>query len=182
MTNFVTIKEAKENSKRGIRNDSFIGVVIQQSEVYKGSSEGKSWLRRTFTIQDSSDTVIFTAWNNGVNLFKTGNKYEFINPYWSTYEGTIGLSLGKNGKVNLLQTEQTTIDKKSLPNINQDLADFTRTEITQLLQIKKEVYFHYENLFSDLNPAELSMYVKEIYREYKKSNIVKFNARKQTNF
>ncbi|MEK0347047.1 MAG: hypothetical protein QQN44_01800 [Nitrosopumilus sp.] len=77
---FVKIKEAKEALK-----GSFKGIIIKAGDLKSGTSNGKDWTKKTFTIEDESGTADLVAWGEEVSQFKIGYKYEIVNPWWKTY-------------------------------------------------------------------------------------------------
>lgn len=137
-TDFQTIEQCKF-AKKG----AFIGVIIKQSDLNsgtsnKGTSSEKDWTNKRFTITDANDEIELTVWGDDIEKFKVGNKYEFTGFWFKEYQGTIQLSVGKFGKVNLIGTAtepapsgQTTLpETKEYPNI---------TNADQLQKIKDEV-------------------------------------------
>ena len=189
-TDFQTIEQCKF-AKKG----AFIGVIIKESNLNagvsnKGTSDEKAWTNKRFTITDANDEIELTAWGDEIDKFKLGNKYEFTGFWFKEYQGTVQLSVGKFGKVNLIGTAQTpavqtTMPTESvdtpiseqakgpptpLPEIGANLAVFSEEQCIQMLQIKKVV----KETMTKFAPTEIQtgqeigMHTKEIYRESKK--------------
>jgi len=193
-TDFQTIEQCKL-AKKG----SFIGVIIKQGDLKsgtsnKGTSSEKDWTNKRFTITDANDEIELTAWGNEIEKFKVGNKYEFTGFWFKEYQGTMQLSVGKGGKVNLIGTDsgnwkpttspqpaQTTMPDEpaigeptpqttSLPEIGGSMAEFSEQQCIQLLQIEKIV----KETMTKFAPTQIQegqkvgMHTKEIYRESKK--------------
>ncbi len=195
-SDFQTLEQCKF-AKKG----AFIGVIIKQSDLSsgtsnKGTKSEKDWTNKRFTITDANDEIELTAWGDDIEKFKVGNKYEFTGFWFKEYQGTVQLSVGKFGKVNLIGTEsapaptgQTTMpttdtdmpahgetpspppkEGTPLPEIGPNLAVFSEEQCIQMLQIKKVV----KETMTKFAPTEIQsgqevgMYTKEIYRESKK--------------
>ena len=104
-TEFVKIADAKN-----VLKGSFRGIVIKSGDLKSGTSNGKDWTKKIFTIQDDSGDADLVAWGDEVNNFKVGYKYEITNPWWKTYEGKVSVSVGNygNSKVIGAATEEET--------------------------------------------------------------------------
>jgi len=184
-TLFLTLEECIVRQK-----GSFIGVVIKESALSAGSKDGNDWTKKTFTIQDVTANIDLIAWNEEVTKIKVGCKYEFVGCWWKDYKGTVQLSFGNYAEIKLIGTEpiptkdvsQQVIDNvekistsDKLPKISAAAAEFVENEVLFLLQLEEKAWEtmlkHFPNL--QLNPQKLGMYVKEIYRESKKSNFTK---------
>jgi len=189
-TDFQTIEQCKL-AKKG----AFIGVIINQSDLNsgtsnKGTSSEKDWTNKRFTITDNNDEIELTAWGDEIEKFKVGNKYEFTGFWFKEYKGTMQLSVGKGGKVNLIGTTITDIPKEQtplqkhvdddiaksykegvpLPEIGPNLAVFSEEQCIQLLQIEKIVKETMTKFAPDKihEGQKVGMHTKEIYRESKK--------------
>lgn len=196
-TDFQTIEQCKL-AKKG----AFIGVIIKQSDLNsgtsnKGTSDEKDWTNKRFTITDANDEIELTAWGDDIEKFKLGNKYEFTGFWFKEYQGTVQLSVGKYGKVNLIGTATTPSPKEQtplpeikehpqitntdqlqrlaepttpLPEVGPNLEVFSEEQCIQLLQIEKVV----KETMTKFAPTEIQsgqkigMHTKEIYRESKK--------------
>lgn len=104
-TEFVKIADAKN-----VLKGSFRGIIIKSGDLKSGTSNGKDWTKKIFTIQDESGDADLVAWGDEVNNFKIGYKYEITNPWWKTYEGKVSVSVGNygNSKVIGAATEEET--------------------------------------------------------------------------
>lgn len=105
---FLKITEAKSANK-----GSFIGTVIKQGDLKSGTTkDGKDWTKKVFTLEDDSDSIEITTWDEEIKLFKVGNKYEITNPWWKMYEGKLNLNVGQHCQVKLIGTcaSQSTIE------------------------------------------------------------------------
>lgn len=179
-TNFITIKEAKA-AKKG----SFIGVVIKQGDLKSGTTNDKDWTKKTFTIEDTSDNVILTAWGDEeISRFKVGNKYEFTSFCWKEYEGKTTLSVGNYGNLKLIGTDeiqrenkQTTMPENTetrgeingvpLPEFSNER--WVRQQALVLLQIEEvvtKVMLIHKPKLSEINHQKVGMFVKEIYKAH----------------
>lgn len=179
-TNFLTIKECVA-AKKG----SFIGVVVKQGDLKSGTTNGKDWTKKTFTIQDTTADVILTAWGDEeISRFKVGNKYEFTNCWWKEYEGKVTLAVGNYAVIKLIGTDWIAKNEKTQETLPEHPPEETRGEINgdtlpefknaawvraqtqELLQIEKvvvEIMTKYSPKLKELNPAKVGMFVREIY-------------------
>ena len=191
MTNdFITIKEAKETYK-----GSFIGTVIKVGEPKSGTTNGRPWTMKVFTVQDKTDSIDITCFGDEVNLFKIGNKYEII-PWWKPkYEGNPNLGIGKYGSVNLIGTDEINntqppqvlepkpmgetrgqLNGEKLPVSSANLLGDVESETIALLQIEKIVVntmITYSPTITEPNHQKVGMFVKEIYRSIRQPNYKK---------
>ncbi len=101
-TEFIKISEAKEQLK-----GSFIGTVIKAGDLKSGTKDGRDWTKKVFTVQDDSADTDLVTWGDDIKLFSVGEKYEFIKPWWKTYEGKISVSLGKYGSAKIIGSANT---------------------------------------------------------------------------
>ena len=75
-----------------------------------GTKDGRDWTKKVFTVQDDSADAELVTWGDEIKLFSVGHKYEFVNPWWKTYEGKVSVSVGKYGTSKIIgkgQTEET---------------------------------------------------------------------------
>ena len=79
-TEFLKIADAKTALK-----GSFKGIIIKAGDLKSGTSNGKDWTKKIFTIEDESGTAELVTWGEEVSQFKMGYKYEIVNPWWKTY-------------------------------------------------------------------------------------------------
>ena len=100
-TDFITITEAKAALKGSIK-----AIVINESDLKAGTTNGKDWTKRSFTIEDSSGRIEMTTWNEDVKKFKVGYTYEIVNPWWKEYEGKPQLDLGKYAQVTMVRSDK----------------------------------------------------------------------------
>ena len=99
-TEFSSITEATVALKGSIK-----AIVINESDLKSGTTNGKDWTKRSFTIEDSSGRIGMTTWNEDVKKFKVGYTYEIVNPWWKEYEGKPQLDLGKYAQVSVVGSE-----------------------------------------------------------------------------
>jgi hypothetical protein len=102
---FIKIADAKN-----VLKGSFRGIIIKSGDLKSGTSNGKDWTKKIFTIQDDSGDADLVAWGDEIANFKVGYKYEITNPWWKTYEGKVSVSVGNygNSKVIGAATEEET--------------------------------------------------------------------------
>ncbi len=110
MSDFINIAEARQNLK-----GSITGIIIKETDLKAGTSNGKDWTKKTFTIQDESDTIDITTWGEDTNKFKVGLVYQIVSPWWKMYEGKAQLSLGKYAQVTLIGSDKQTNITKTAP-------------------------------------------------------------------
>jgi len=101
MAEFITLADARQAMK-----GSFIGTVIKAGDLKSGTTNGKDWTKKNFTIEDVTGQVELTAWGDEINRVKVGCKYEFTNPWWKNYEGEVYLAFGKYATVKLVGTDE----------------------------------------------------------------------------
>lgn len=117
MTDFVSIADAKV-AKKG----NFVGIVSHIGELKAGTSDKGDWTMKLITFEDGSAKVDMAVFNDDIDKFKLGGKYEIENPWWKA-DGK--LALGQYAKVKLVtpadevqQTvEQPAANKKPLLEI-----------------------------------------------------------------
>ena len=115
-TEFLKILDAK-NALKG----SFIGVVIKAGDLKSGTTNGKDWTKKIFTVQDDSADADLVAWGAAeIEKFKVGYKYEITNPWWKTYEGKISVSVGNYGNAKVIGTATTEETKPTGPQQSLD--------------------------------------------------------------
>jgi len=103
---FLKIAEAKQALK-----GSFIGTIIKAGDLKSGTKDGRDWTKKVYIIQDDSADAELVTWGDEIKLFSVGHKYEFVNPWWKTYEGKVSVSVGKYGTAKVVgsaNTEETT--------------------------------------------------------------------------
>lgn len=96
-TDFVKILDAK-----AVLKGSFKGVIIKAGDLKSGTTNGRDWTKKIFTIQDDSADAELVAWGDEVNQFKVGYMYEIVNPWWKTYEDKITVTVGKYGEAKVV--------------------------------------------------------------------------------
>ncbi len=126
-TEFLKITEAKQALK-----GAFIGTVIKASDLKSGTKDGRDWTKKVFVVQDDSADVELVTWGDEIKLFAVGQKYEFVNPWWKTYEGKVSVSIGKYGSAKVIGSANTeepiprsTIQQQIAPS-NSPKADGTK--------------------------------------------------------
>lgn len=120
---FLTIAEAKTQFiSEGKKNGSFIATVSHTGDLKSGTKGNKDYTYKKFTLKDDSDTVEITAWGNDVNRLKMGCNYEFVKPYWNTYQDNPQVSFNQYGSVTeisgpleRISTQQTTMETPEPP-------------------------------------------------------------------
>ena len=103
---FIKIAEAKE-----VLKGSFIGTIIKAGDLKSGTKDGRDWTKKVFTVQDDSEEAELVAWGDEIKTFSVGHKYEFVNPWWKTYESKVSVTVGKYGTAKVVgsaNTEATT--------------------------------------------------------------------------
>jgi len=181
---------AKANKKGGI-----IVKVIGVGNVETGVGSNGEWKKQIATLQDSSATIDMVIWNDDIGKLDQGKYYKIESPFWSTYKNETQLSLGKYAKVHLAEvtdlitpegtdrtetrllvttTESLTRNTQSkLPTIPDTLKDFVIHEDDFLLQIGQLIEDNHKLHGITINGQKIGLHVKEIYREAKKTNLIK---------
>ena len=180
MVDFITIKEAKE-AKKG----SITACVTHISELKAGTSkDGKDWTRKTIALQDKTDEVKLTVWNDEIPQFEKGGVFQIENPWWKEHEGNLSLSLGKYAVVKKITddvssytaptaTSEPEEEKEPLPAITEMFVEKIQAETIILLQIEQVVRNVMKLYTNDINDQKVGMFVKEIYRTTQKSNLMR---------
>ena len=178
------IDVAKNQKKGGI-----IVKVIGVSEVSTGTNERGDWKKQTATLQDNSGEMDMVLWGDQVGKIDQGKYYKIENPFWSVYKDQVQLSLGKFGKLHLADItdllgaapatesspDQTQLNSNGsgLPKIPQNLKEFVENEDLLLLWIGQIVEDNAKSYGIAVNGQRTGLHVKEIYREIKKTNLIK---------
>lgn len=108
MTDFISIKEAKERGKGNIRF-----LVVSLGELKSGTTKsGDEWQKQVAVIKDGSGAMDLTLWNENIGEVLDGKSYTLQNAYWTIYKDEPQLSLGKYYKLNEISelTPTTTIN------------------------------------------------------------------------
>jgi len=160
MTNFLTIKEAKEAGK-----GSFVGTVIGIGDLKSGTSAKGDWAMKIITLQDETDKVELAAFNEEIDNFKVNDKYKIENPWWKEHEGKLSLNLGQYAKVEFItHSKQTHIEpplKEPILEIPHELESFTIPENIILKQISSII------ARDEKEGQIIGLRTKEIYRQWK---------------
>ena len=178
------IDVAKAQKKGGI-----IVKVIGVGEVSTGTNERGEWKKQTATLQDNSGEMPMVLWGDQVGKIDQGKYYKIENPFWSVYKDQVQLSLGKFGKLHLADItdllgaapatesspDQTQLNSNGsgLPKIPQNLKEFVENEDLLLLWIGQIVEDNAKSYGIAVNGQRTGLHVKEIYREIKKTNLIK---------
>ena len=179
------ISVAKAAKKGGI-----IVKVIGVGEVSTGTGSNGDWKKQTATLQDNSGEMPIVLWGDQIGKLDQGKYYKIEDPFWSVYKDQVQLSLGKFGKLHLADvtdllgaavpaTEppptqtQLTRNGFKLPKIPQTLKDFVENEDLMLLLIGQIVDDNAKSYGIPANGQRTGLHVKEIYRQIKKTNLIK---------
>jgi len=178
------IDVAKAQKKGGI-----IVKVIGVGEVSTGTNERGEWKKQTATLQDNSGEMPMVLWGDQVGKIDQGKYYKIENPFWSMYKDEVQLSLGKFGKLHLADVtdllggasatepspnqKQLNSNGSGLPKIPQNLKEFVENEDLLLLEIGQIVEDNAKTYGIEVNGQRTGLHVKEIYREIKKTNLIK---------
>ncbi len=123
MTEFLSIADAKQAMK-----GDFVGIVSKIGDLKAGTSAKGDWTMKLITLEDGSGTVDMALFNDDIDKFKLGGKYEIENPWWKKKDGNLSLALGQYAKVKLVtpadevqqtitEPSATSQDKKPLLEI-----------------------------------------------------------------
>lgn len=177
-TDFITIKDAIADNK-----GNFVATVSKIGDLKSGTRNGKDWSMKKITVEDATASLEIGCFNEEMELFKIGCKYEIL-PWWKErYEGNPNVGIGKYGQVKLIGTDKVVESTSkpeetrgevgdSLPKPDLGFKTFIMTENIELAQISKVVRTQMEllNPLTSINGQELGLRVKEIYREWKKAS------------
>lgn len=100
-TDFIPIAEAKETCKGSIQ-----AIVVKEGDLKAGTTNGKDWTKRVFTLEDSSGNIELTCWNENISKFKVGYTYQIVNPWWKMYQGQPQLDLGNYAEVTVVESDK----------------------------------------------------------------------------
>jgi hypothetical protein len=114
-TEFIKIADAKN-----VLKGSFKGIIIKAGDLKSGTSNGRDWTKKIFTIQDESGDTDLVAWGDEVNNFKLGYKYEITNPWWKTYEGKVSVTVGNYGNSKVIGAAEAEETKPTGPQQSLD--------------------------------------------------------------
>lgn len=176
---------------RAAMKGSIIAECIALGDVTTGTSEKGSWTKQTATLKDKSSVMQVTLWGEEIGHLDLHHFYKIENPWWKDYKGDTQLALGQyctlhpaiiedlldsDGTAETV-TETPSTPAQAIPAINENLVDFVTSETMVMLQIEQVVVatmtkFRPNNVES-LPPAKIGMIVKEIYREARKTNLIK---------
>jgi len=99
---------------------SFKGVIIKQGDLKSGTKDGNDWTKKVFTIGDDSGSVDLVTWGDEIKQFEIGKLYEFVNPWWKTYEGKVSVQIGKYGTAKFIgdaKPEDTMVSEKDTQTV-----------------------------------------------------------------
>lgn len=180
------ITTAKANKKGGI-----IVKVVGVGAVETGVGNSGEWKKQIANLKDRSGTIDMVIWNDDIGKLDQGKYYKIESPFWSTYKEETQLSLGKYAKLHL--TEEVALlpingepvptvtspevppptTQSKLPTIPDTLKEFVIHEDDFLLQIEEIIENNHKSHGLAVNGQKTGMHVKEIYREAKKTNLIK---------
>ena len=183
------IDVAKAKKKGGI-----IIKVIGVGEVSTGTGSRGDWKKQTATLQDNSGEMPMVLWGDQVGTMDQGKYYKIEAPFWSMYKEQVQLSLGNFGKLHLAdvtdlldaasvtesppgQTQLNSSNSK-LPKIPQNLKDFVQNEDLLLLEIGQIIEDQHKANGIPINGQKIGLHTKEIYKELKKTNLIKASSLK----
>ena len=140
MSDFISIKEAKERGKGNIRF-----IVVSLGELKTGHTKtGDEWQKQIAVIKDASGAMDLTLWNETIGEIIDGKTYTLENAYWTEYKGEPQLSLGKFYKLNKISELPTILDdveSQTLSNPQEKLESITQNEmIARIFDMTKEMY------------------------------------------
>jgi len=179
------IDVARAKKKGGI-----IVKVIGVGEVSTGTGSRGDWKKQTATLQDNSGEMQMILWGDQVGKMDQGKYYKIEDPFWSMYKDKVQLSLGKFGKLHLTDVAallgaavpptaskpsqaQLSPNVSELPKIPQNLKEFVENEDLMLLLIGQVIEGQHKAFGIPINGQKIGLHVKEIYREIKKTNLIK---------
>ncbi len=168
-TEFLKIADAKTALK-----GSFRGVIIKAGDLKSGTSNGKDWTKKIFTIQDDSGDTDLVAWGEEVATFKVGSKYEITNPWWKTYEGKVSVSVGNYGNAKVIGTataeetapppQQKSLDTPKPDNLDEMTTNRVRDETILLKKMYDTVKLTLGAVDDD--KERLLLFTQLIYQKY----------------
>lgn len=192
-TIFVNIEDVLDLNK-----GSFKGTCISQSDLKSGTKDGKDWLMKKFTLEDTTGTIQITAWSEEIKLFKVGLFYEIETPWFKQYEGKWSCNIGEFCKVTAVNppvdatpaaTEEIKPEPQSPRSVNGDklppMLENAKMKVTAetltLLQIEAEVRATMELFQPRLSTegAKIGMFTKEIYRLMNSATFTKAKVEKE---
>lgn len=109
MTDFISIKEAKDNLKGNI-----CATVVNISALKSGTTDNGDWVMKLITFDDGSDRVDIAAFSETEwSKFQLGAKYEIVNVWWKLKDSKLSVNFGNYYNIKKVSepTEQTTVDK-----------------------------------------------------------------------
>jgi len=194
MVEYILLDDAR-NARKG----SFIAEVISLGEVTTGTSDKGAWSKQSATLKDNSSIQQMTLWNADIGQLDLHNFYQFENPYWTEYNGEPQVALGNYCKLHLAnknnllpgkegaksppqtleehQEADTRTPAIELPSIPENVVNVVETDTLLMLQIDAVVRVtmtkYRPNNVEALNNQQVGMFVKEIYRQLKNTNLVK---------
>lgn len=180
------ITTAKANKKGGI-----IVKVIGVGNVETGVGSNGEWKKQIATLQDNSGEIDMVIWGEDIGKLDQGQYYKIETPFWSTYKDEIQLALGRYAKLHLANVEDLLAagpkvephftspavtpptEQSKLPTIPDTLKEFVIHEDDFLLQIGELVENNHKRHGIGINGQRIGLHTKEIYREAKKTNLIK---------
>lgn len=168
-----------EDFKKRKGNSNFVGTVITESTIFTGTrANGSYWSKRYFTIQDCTDKIILTAWNDEIDKISLGKTYEFKSMSISEFLGQKQLGFGTHGSVIELCASPLHVkptDKPQLPEITPNTKQHIIDDTILLIQIENQVRETIKETIgkSDPVPQLVGMYTRLIYRDIKDAIQVK---------
>lgn len=169
---FKQIKDCVVDSKI-----SFIGVVTKQGDLKSGTKEGTDYSYKKFTLHDITGDIELTAWNNDIEKFVIGGKYEIINAWCKEYKGklTLGIQYAEVRfivKADVQATMEELPDKKNaapklkLGEFNDDMKGIVSAETVTMLMIRKRVIDTIEPFDKDPNQGMVWQMTEKIYDKH----------------
>lgn len=153
MSDFISIKEAKQLGKGNIRFR-----VVSLGELENGTTKaGDEWQKQVAVIKDDSTAMDLTLWAEDIGEIIVGKTYSLENGYWTVYKEEPQLSLGKFYKLNEISKLSTnTLDDATEDAMNSKTTYYPKTnshdeldKVTQndmlarIYDMTKEMYYDF---------------------------------------
>ncbi|MFH1750305.1 MAG: OB-fold nucleic acid binding domain-containing protein [Candidatus Micrarchaeota archaeon] len=89
--------------KPGTGNVEVTGEITNLDAPREINKMGRTLRVANATLKDTSGTIVLVLWNDDIDKVQVGNQVKIVNGYVNTWQDKTQLTLGKFGKMEVLE-------------------------------------------------------------------------------